>query len=56
MYTIVSQVVPAASGIAAGALLQRWGVGVALQACGAALVIAMAAAALPMTALRRYAG
>jgi MFS family permease len=56
MYTIVSQIVPAASGVAAGALLQGWGVGIALHACGAALVIAMAAAALRMTVLRRHAG
>ncbi len=56
MYTIVSQVVPAASGVAAGALLQRWGVGVALQACGTALVVAAAAGALRMATLRRHAG
>ena len=56
MYTIVSQVVPAASGVAAGALLQGWGVGIALHACGAALVTAMAVSALRMAALRRHAG
>jgi len=56
MYTIVSQVVPAASGVAAGALLQRWGVGVALHACGTALLLAAAAGALRMATLRRHAG
>ena len=56
MYTMVSQAWPAAPGVTAGALLQRGGVGVALQAGGAALVIAMAAAAFRMTALRRHAG
>jgi MFS family permease len=56
MYTIISQVVPAASGVAAGALVQCFGVGVALHICGATLVVAMAVNALWMTALRRHAG
>jgi MFS family permease len=56
MYTIISQVVPAASGVAAGALTQAFGVGVALQACGATLVVAMLVNALWMAALRQYRG
>jgi len=56
MYTIISQVVPAASGVAAGALVQAYGVRVALHACGAALAVAMLANASWMTALRRYRG
>jgi MFS family permease len=56
MYTIISQVVPAASGVAAGALTQAFGVGVALQVCGAVLVAAMLGNALWMTALRQHRG
>jgi len=56
MYTIISQVVPAASGVAAGALVQAFGVSVALYACGATLVVAMLLNALWMTALRRHRG
>jgi predicted MFS family arabinose efflux permease len=56
MYTIISQVVPAASGVAAGALVQAYGVRVALLVCGAALAVAMLANASWMTALRRYRG
>ena len=56
MYTIISQVVPAASGVAAGALTQAFGVGVALQACGSVLVVAMLVNAVWMTALRRHRG
>ena len=56
MYTIISQVVPAASGVAAGALTQAFGVGVALQVCGSVLVAAMLVNAVWMTALRRHRG
>jgi MFS family permease len=56
MYTIISQVVPAASGVAAGALVQAYGVRVALLVCGAALSVAMLANASWMTALRHYRG
>ena len=56
MYTIISQVVPAASGVAAGALVQAFGVSVALYACGTTLTLAMLLNALWMTALRRHRG
>ena len=56
MYTIISQVVPAASGVAAGALVQGFGVATALYACGATLVGAMLLNALWMTALRQHRG
>ena len=52
MYTIISQVVPAASGVAAGALVQAFGVAVALHVCGATLAGAMLLNAIWMTALR----
>lgn len=56
LYTIVSQVVPAASGVAAGALVQAFGVGTALLACGALLAAATAANATWMGALRAHRG
>ncbi len=56
MYTIISQVVPAASGVAAGALVQAFGVGVALHVCGATLALAMLFGTFRMTALRRHRG
>jgi MFS family permease len=56
MYTIISQVVPAASGVAAGALVQAFGVGVALLTCGLSLVLAMLMNALWMKALRAQRG
>ena len=56
MYTIISQVVPAASGVVAGALVQGFGVSVALHACGTTLALAMLLNALWMTALRRHRG
>ncbi|MBS0442058.1 MAG: MFS transporter [Proteobacteria bacterium] len=56
LYTIVSQVVPAASGVAAGALVQAFGVGTALLACGALLATATAANAVWMRALRAHRG
>lgn len=56
MYTIISQVVPAASGVAAGALVQGFGVAVALHVCGAVLAAAMLVNAGWMAALRRYRG
>ncbi|NUP87842.1 MAG: hypothetical protein HUU30_19115 [Burkholderiaceae bacterium] len=56
MYTVISQVVPAASGVLAGALVHAWGVGVALNLCGGALVLLMALAVLRMQALRTHHG
>ncbi len=56
MYTIISQVVPAASGVAAGALVQGFGVSVALLTCGSTLAVAMLLNVLWMTALRRHRG
>ncbi len=56
MYTIISQVVPAASGVAAGGLVQAFGVGIALHVCGAVLVSAMLANAMWMKALRTHPG
>ena len=56
MYTIISQVVPAASGVAAGALVQAFGVSLALSICGSTLAVAMLLNALWMTALRRHRG
>ena len=56
MYTIISQVVPAASGVLAGALVQGFGVGVALLACGGTLAIAMLVNAGWMAALRGHQG
>jgi MFS family permease len=55
MYTIISQVVPAASGVAAGALVQAFGVSVALILCGSTLALAMAFNATWMAALRGHA-
>jgi MFS family permease len=56
MYTIISQVVPAASGVLAGALVQGFGVGVALLACGGTLALVMLANAAWMAALRAHRG
>jgi MFS family permease len=56
VYTIISQVVPAASGLAAGALVHGFGVGVALALCGGALVAATPLLALTMPALRAHRG
>ncbi len=56
MYTVISQVVPAASGVVAGALVQGFGVGTALVACGATLALAMLVNARWMGALRAHRG
>jgi predicted MFS family arabinose efflux permease len=56
MYTIISQVVPAASGVIAGALVQGFGVGVALVVCGGTLALAMLGNAGWMGALRGHRG
>jgi len=56
MYTIISQVVPAASGVAAGALVQGFGVDVALYVCGTTLAVAMLLNLLWMTSLRQHRG
>lgn len=52
MYTIISQVVPASSGVLAGALMQRFGVSVALLCCGSGLVALMLFNLTWMRALR----
>lgn len=52
MYTIISQVVPAASGVLAGALVQAYGVSVALWVCGGTLVTLMLINLLWMSELR----
>jgi hypothetical protein len=56
MYTIISQVVPAASGVAAGWMVQRFGVGVALYVCGSTLAVITLANLLWMHALRQHRG
>ncbi len=56
MYTILSQVVPAAAGVAAGVLVQAFGVSVALAVCGSTLAAAMLLNLLWMGALRRHRG
>ncbi|HMO44424.1 MAG TPA: MFS transporter [Rubrivivax sp.] len=56
MYTVISQVVPAASGVAAGALVQGFGVGVALMVCGGTLALAMLVNAAWMGAVRAHRG
>jgi MFS family permease len=56
MYTIASQVVPAASGVAAGVLAQALDVRRAALACALALAAAAVLAALGMRSLRRYRG
>jgi len=56
MYTVTSQVVPAASGVLAGAWVHAWGVGVALHLCGGALVLLMMLAVWRMRALRIHTG
>ena len=56
MYTVISQVVPAASGVVAGALVQAFGVGAALVACGATLAVVMLGNAAWMRALRAHTG
>jgi len=56
MYTIISQAVPAASGVAAGALVHSLGVGTAMQVFGAMLVAIMALASWRMVPLRTYRG
>ncbi|MEJ6002055.1 MFS transporter [Paucibacter soli] len=52
MYTIISQVVPAASGVLAGALVQVWGVSIALWVCGGTLAALMLINLIWMRALR----
>lgn len=56
LYTIISQVVPAASGVASGALVQAFGVAVALRVCGSTLVLLMLIGSARMRALRRHRG
>ena len=54
MYTVISEVVPALSGVAAGALVQALGVGVALLACGTTLAVTMLLNAAWMAAPRGH--
>jgi hypothetical protein len=56
MYAITSQVVPAASGVAAGALVNAVGVTSAIQLSGLVLAGIVALAAWRMGRLRRYSG
>ena len=53
IYSIISQVVPAASGVAAGALVRATGVTSAIASAGLALAAAALLAALAMPQLRR---
>lgn len=56
LYTIISQVVPAGSGVIAGALVQSFGVSVALRVCGGSLVALMLANLIWMGELRSNRG
>ena len=56
MYAITSQVVPAASGVAAGALVNAVGVTQAIATSGLALAGVVALAAWRMGRLRGYSG
>lgn len=56
MYSITSQVVPALSGVAAGALVNAVGVHLAIELSGVALTALVALAAWRMTRLRHYSG
>ena len=56
MYAITSQVLPALSGVLAGALLRQVGVVAAVAAAGLALALVAALATRAMPVLRRHAG
>ena len=56
MYSVTSQVVPAFSGVAAGALVNAVGVHLAIEWSGLALAALVALAAWRMVRLRRYSG
>lgn len=56
MYAITSQVLPALSGVAAGALLRQVGLGAAVAAAGLTLAGAAAVAMAALPTLRRYPG
>lgn len=56
MYTIISQVIPAASGLAAGVLTQALDAQRAVQVCGGVLVVAAVTNAFRMRTLRLYRG
>lgn len=56
MYSIISQVVPALSGVMAGVLLSANGLVFSIALAGLALAVATALAALRMVQLRRYSG
>jgi MFS family permease len=56
MYSITSQVIPALSGVAAGALVRATGVTVAIQCCGLALACGAVLALWRLKQLRSYRG
>lgn len=56
MYSMSSQVMPALSGVAAGALIRNGGVTEAIVICGIGLAVVAAVGAGLMPALRRYSG
>jgi MFS family permease len=56
MYAIASQVVPALSGLAAGALVNQVGVRYAIAGCGLTLAAIAVLGALAMPVLRRHSG
>ena len=56
MYSITSQVVPAASGVLAGAAVSRWGVVGAIALCGLVLAAIALFATVRMATLRHHAG
>ena len=56
MYSIISQVVPALSGVTAGVLLSANGLVFSIALAGLALAVATALAAVWMVQLRRYSG
>ncbi len=55
IYSIISQVVPAASGVASGALVRAWGVTHSITLAGIALAAVATVASLRMARLRRQA-
>jgi hypothetical protein len=56
MYAITSQVLPAMSGVAAGALVEQVGVRYAIAGSGLTLATIAVLAALAMPGLRRHSG
>ena len=56
MYSIISQVLPALSGVAAGLLASRTDLPTAIGVAGGTLAMSATLGALAMPALRRHAG